>query len=349
MQDGSTIPLTIFLNGLATRYMTVIGLVAMFYDHTLTFPAEVALVWRARPSFGRNGFLLNKYLALACLLMNAHLSSGISKNAHSDTTCQHLIMATFVCSVYSIIFGHFLMLLRVAVLWDRQKTILKFLTTAFFATAVATLTMVIMTVIRLAPHIVWHNNVRMCVATQTSPLLTIVWASSLPFDLLAFSLTLYSSLSRPRPGDVGATSVVRQDGACFFCIKTCLDALNTWFAAFGDSHKIMTVTAFVWAMVTLLVNRFLLHIRAAETSDKDTYETFQAAQHLSSPSPLKAYAYAGDVSHPVAPSEPRSEQPRRLTQLYECHGFDHRAVDLESLEGCYIQRESVESRALRRL
>lgn len=102
-------------------------------------------------------------------------------------------------------------------------------------------------------------------------------------------------------------------------------------------------------MVTLLVNRFLLHIRAAEASDKNTDETFQAAQHLSSPSPLKAYAYAGDVSHPVAPSEPRSEQPRRLTQLYGRHGFDHRAVDLESLEGCYIQRESVESRALRRL
>lgn len=53
----------------------VIGLVAMFYDHILTFPAEVSLVWRARPSFGRNGFLLNKYLVLACLVINAHCES----------------------------------------------------------------------------------------------------------------------------------------------------------------------------------------------------------------------------------------------------------------------------------
>lgn len=126
----------------------------------------------------------------------------------------------------------------------------------------------------LSAIIPWLKNIE-CGRTRIS-----IYIHQLPFDLLAFSLTLYSSLSRPRPGDVGATSVVRQDGACFFCvsglltltccllvltwifclikIKTCLDALNTWFAAFGDSHKIMTVTAYVSDLSTYSLEHFTL-------------------------------------------------------------------------------------------
>ena len=48
-----------------------IGLALMLYDHTLTFPDEVAFVWKAPSSFGRNGFLINKYLTLVCLLIDA--------------------------------------------------------------------------------------------------------------------------------------------------------------------------------------------------------------------------------------------------------------------------------------
>lgn len=53
-------------------YLTVVGLVLMLYDHALLLPAEVAFVWKAPSSFSRNGFLLNKYLAIVCLLVDAY-------------------------------------------------------------------------------------------------------------------------------------------------------------------------------------------------------------------------------------------------------------------------------------
>lgn len=87
----------------------------MLYDHILTFPYEVALVWRARSSFGRNGFLLNKYLTLTCLLITAYreypvlrtatfvrsvhgvlmitsdaVTSGINEGAHTDVVSRFL-------------------------------------------------------------------------------------------------------------------------------------------------------------------------------------------------------------------------------------------------------------------
>lgn len=44
----------------------------MLYDHVLTLPAEIAFVWQARRSFGRSGFLINKYLVVGCLLIDVY-------------------------------------------------------------------------------------------------------------------------------------------------------------------------------------------------------------------------------------------------------------------------------------
>lgn len=48
------------------------GLALMLYDHLLTFSREVKLVWKAPSSFGRNAFLVNNYLVIACLIIAAH-------------------------------------------------------------------------------------------------------------------------------------------------------------------------------------------------------------------------------------------------------------------------------------
>ncbi|OCH85705.1 hypothetical protein OBBRIDRAFT_838763 [Obba rivulosa] len=49
----------------ATRYLSAVGLVALAYDHTLTFGDEVSLIWTAPNSFAKWIFLVNRYFVLA--------------------------------------------------------------------------------------------------------------------------------------------------------------------------------------------------------------------------------------------------------------------------------------------
>ncbi|THH00149.1 hypothetical protein EW026_g2345 [Hermanssonia centrifuga] len=68
----------------ATRYLGAVGLVILFYDHLLTLPDEVKLVWGAPASFAKYAFLLNRYLVLASLITVAHAMAGFVPNAYSD-------------------------------------------------------------------------------------------------------------------------------------------------------------------------------------------------------------------------------------------------------------------------
>lgn len=123
------------------------------------------------------------------------------------------------------------------------------------------------------------------------------------------------------------------------------------------------IGSFVWAMVTLLVNRFLLHIRAAEASDSDS-DVHQDNLNSTMPvtvappychtshtcsSSLRSTKLEGQYDSDSDTSRSQPSQPRTFTQLYE--RFDPVPVDIEALEGCYVhwQKGSEEARALRRL
>ena len=49
--------------------MIVIGVSLLVYDHCLTLPDEVLLIWSAPRSFAKYAFLANRYLVAICLLI----------------------------------------------------------------------------------------------------------------------------------------------------------------------------------------------------------------------------------------------------------------------------------------
>lgn len=49
----------------------------MLYDHVLTLPLEITFVWRARRSFSRTEFLINKYLVIGGLLINVYCKRAL--------------------------------------------------------------------------------------------------------------------------------------------------------------------------------------------------------------------------------------------------------------------------------
>lgn len=55
------------------------GLVTLVYDHILTLPDEIALIWAAPSSFSKHVFLLNRYIVPSALASVAFGTSGVWK------------------------------------------------------------------------------------------------------------------------------------------------------------------------------------------------------------------------------------------------------------------------------
>ncbi|KAI0047198.1 hypothetical protein FA95DRAFT_1541585 [Auriscalpium vulgare] len=79
------------------RYMSAFGLAVLFYDHALTFPAEVKLIWTRPVTLTKVIFVFVRY---------------------SIALCQ-------VTAVYV------LLIVRVYTLWDHRRAILRTITAAF--------------------------------------------------------------------------------------------------------------------------------------------------------------------------------------------------------------------------
>ncbi|KAK0463038.1 uncharacterized protein EV420DRAFT_1151393 [Desarmillaria tabescens] len=78
----------------ATRYLSGAGLVVLLYDHILTFPAEVELIWTARWSVPKVLFLLIRYFVPSSVIIHIHLLSGIA-NSHVSNSLRNLFSCTY--------------------------------------------------------------------------------------------------------------------------------------------------------------------------------------------------------------------------------------------------------------
>ncbi|KAA1478115.1 hypothetical protein DENSPDRAFT_658165 [Dentipellis sp. KUC8613] len=247
----------------ATRYISAIGLVLLLHDHVLTLPQEVSLIWKAPSSFAKYAFLVNRYLVPASLILVATEMSDFNSTARSDLT---MIAATAVLSVYSIGIANLLVLFRVLLLWNKHRIILRVLFVAFAVSFALTFASLIFFVTRLDPGVAWSPMARMCILSGTSKEYALVWLTPLTYEFLVLGLTIYNALSQPRSSDVELSHILRRDGILFFLILTSLRFINIGFALTQDPRKTFLVIYLVWALVTLVLNRFLLNVRAAEVA-----------------------------------------------------------------------------------
>ena len=150
----------IHLNEFFLSHVTfaAVGLVALLYDHILTFPEEVSLIWRSPPSFSKYAFILNRYLVPLALITTAFEMCGFSGFQFTDgvsvlfltiaiqkliedsyrynrgklqtshfwgcttyrdlCSCRFVIITAAIMAVISIGMANMLVLMRVVMLWD---------------------------------------------------------------------------------------------------------------------------------------------------------------------------------------------------------------------------------------
>ncbi|KAI0313001.1 hypothetical protein OF83DRAFT_592264 [Amylostereum chailletii] len=247
------------------RYLSVIGLVCLCYDHVQTFPDEVVLVWKAPNSIAKWIFLFNRYLVLGCLLAIAHMMCGFGGGGlYTDAVCKGLLSTTSFASVISIGMANILVLFRVLLLWDNNRNILIVLAATFVVSFSCTLGFMIASVVKLRDGVQYIEYVHACSTTTTTPAWVGVWASPLLFELVTLLLTLYNAFSRPRSENTGLTSTLHRDGLAFFFAVTCFRTINIVFATSRYPNRILYAGFAVWAFNTVILNRLLIHIRRSE-------------------------------------------------------------------------------------
>jgi len=316
----------------ATRYLSAVGLVILLYDHILTFPSEIRLIWRAPGSFPKYGFLLNRYLVLGCLFAVAYEMCGFVGDIWSDNGCAKFLSTCSLLALVSVGIANALVLLRVIILWDHRPLILKLMTGGFFAAFSLQVVFMIVTLVKLIPGVQWSPIVHMCITTTTTPLLIAVWAAPMLFEILVLLATVLNALDRPRGADQKLANALSRDGITYFLALTALRAFNLALATTRDPALTMLGTFFVWALTTTVLNRSLLRLRQAEVE-----ESVEASSGRSSPfglnyngraSPFGLTGGNGRASpfsltgHPSPFGHGHIRTPSSLTRMFSRNKYD---------------------------
>ncbi|KAI0259229.1 hypothetical protein BC834DRAFT_974468 [Gloeopeniophorella convolvens] len=234
------------------RYISLVGLVTVLYDHALTFDDELRLIWRAPNSFAKWIILSNRYITEIALIAVANEMSGFHSYSYSDTDLGHQCLTNL------------LTFLRVVVLWNKAPRVVLGLGAMFFLSFFMTLAFMIASMVILGPSIRWNPIGHMCTLSKSTPILAAVWAAPMGFEISVLALTLYNALSRPRDSQSALAQALHRDGMLFFVAIPLLRLINIIFTSTGDPKRITYAVFFVWALLTVGINHMVIQFRSSE-------------------------------------------------------------------------------------
>ncbi|KAF8699256.1 CoaE protein, partial [Rhizoctonia solani] len=251
-----------------SRYMGVAGYTLLLYDHILTFPAEVELVWKADK---RNTvtwlFFANRYLVPIILSIDLYDKGGLASHL-STNFCQAWFVIEGYLNVLSFAAVHALVAMRVNAVWGRRKWVTILLWTGGILYIVGTLAIISpglfqiadsepLAIDEVAPNPVFN----VCFGTITSYFWT-VWIPPIIFELIIFSLTIIKAIEhRHKNVKTPVAYTLYRDGFLYFIIimMCSIFPLVVWLA--GPPTLVAMPKYFTMAVVNVMGFRLVLNLR----------------------------------------------------------------------------------------
>ncbi|KAK0478824.1 hypothetical protein IW261DRAFT_1481063 [Armillaria novae-zelandiae] len=229
---------------------TEIVLHVLLYDHLLTFPAEVDLIWAARWSVPKALFLLLRYIVPPSVIIHTHLLSGIA-NSHLSNT--------MYLGQISVAISNFLVLLHLWNLWERTPLFICCTLALFTLTTIANIVCTTIVVLATSHNVYFDHDLRTC-AMRARDRMPLLWAPCMAFEVVAFSAMVYNALSRPRSLHTDVGKILYRDGIAYFLVT--LRLMNLLLASVAPvSPLLWPVSAFIWSSTTVTVTRLILNLR----------------------------------------------------------------------------------------
>ncbi|KAF8579836.1 hypothetical protein K439DRAFT_1620275 [Ramaria rubella] len=262
------------------RYVTVSVYITFLLEHLASLPEEVEFIWKAPWNLARICFLLYRYSSVAGLTIFTYAMANLSGALHPnlfvflhlylpserfhifDHSCKHAIGGLAALAVFSMGVGDALVMLRVSVLWGRQRIVLAILFLSFFFTYSTAVVCVVLGAVIVVSNTIVIPIVNLCVPLIKPYTLLGVWIPGLIFDTLVLTMTSWNACARPRTQETALTQALYRDGIAFFLILAGLRALNFFMTIFSSLY--LVGVCITWPLSVITFSRFVFHLQHLE-------------------------------------------------------------------------------------
>ncbi|KAJ7085857.1 hypothetical protein C8R43DRAFT_1142481 [Mycena crocata] len=235
-----------------TRYVNAAAFVILLYDHLLTLGTEIKLIWPAKLTSAKVLFLFIRYMVPCAITVYTVQLSGLSHIVLSNTA--FMGWATVAIS-------NFLILLRLWVIWDRDRKLMIYTLMCFIIAQIAGLVAASLLVWQMNPLLYWNRTLGMCGFHDHVPPVAILWVPGTTFEIILCGVTWWNALNQPRSSNAPLAAAIYRDGFLYFLLLLGLRIANTALAFAAPSGLIFVAMFPVWCATTTTTCRLIIKLR----------------------------------------------------------------------------------------
>ncbi|KAJ6476048.1 hypothetical protein C8R47DRAFT_1290844 [Mycena vitilis] len=285
---------------MVTRYINGAAFVVLLYDHLLSLGDEVALIWPTRWSAPKVLYLVIRYMVPCTMLVFTMQLAGLSPELklsdgwvsafssfiltvvqlwwldelrvfHGIQYSSYQQLCVFISirllSLDAFFFLPVLILLRLWVIWDRNRTLVVWSLFLFVLAQLGGLATTSYLIWRIRNTMYWNADVRSC-GFHAEPPMAVIWAPGTAFEVVLCAITWWNALTQPRRANTPMAAVMYRDGFLYFLLLLCLRIVNTVLVATAPAGLIMVAMFPVWCATTTTTCRLILTLRQIDHKDR---------------------------------------------------------------------------------
>ncbi|KAG1867394.1 hypothetical protein F4604DRAFT_1777326 [Suillus subluteus] len=257
---------------LLCTYAVLAGNSILIYDHVMTLPEEIALIWRRPKALFAMLFLLNRYLALFGIICSMVMQPFLV----SDETCSKYTIYRQLEIFFQGIIICIIMAMRIYALYGCSQRVLTWMTITIIALVGIACAVTFAQVsgdAAILPGVGCYE----VYPTETAARIGLAWVALFVFDLLIFVLTVYKiCMTRGLPRLSLTTrrnviDVMFQDGVMYFATMALINIPNI-LTYYSSSVAIRgSLCNFTSCLSVTLISRLVLNLH--ETTDTGILST----------------------------------------------------------------------------
>ncbi|KAG8949668.1 hypothetical protein FRC04_008414 [Tulasnella sp. 424] len=253
---------------ISSRYTGVAGYTILIYDHILTIPIEIELIWRKPKGFVTYAFLFNRYLVPLVIAVGIFQMSGGTRNVPSSF-CHAWLWIEGACMITGYGIAHYLASLRVRALHSARPWVDRTLLIAGVLYAVVTVSVTLAIEVNVGKTFVWDTTFNVCNGTPTSYMHG-SWIPGLMFESVLFTLIILKAVRDWRRDlSFPITRLLYRDGFLYFGVMAGCSIFNIIASSSLPSTYFLLAKYFAFSLVTVMSSRIVLNLRTLRQNPAD--------------------------------------------------------------------------------
>ncbi|KAG8778593.1 hypothetical protein FRC15_010662 [Serendipita sp. 397] len=223
----------------ASKHMSFAFFTLLIYDHLLTLPEEIKLVWLGRPSLVKSLFLLNSSLI----------------------TCHSWLIVAIIFELMSMLTTTLIITYRIHAVLGNLRGMLPILLGIWGAQAAVSVVLVVILALVKAGHTMTVlQTFNVCIADLHSTRVWTIWIPSMFFHTLVFALLTWKVVSTPRDSQTPMLMLLIRDGMLYFTIVFIAFLFNLLVWAIAPISLAILPHDSVWCVCTMALSRLMLSV-----------------------------------------------------------------------------------------